>query len=141
MPIRSSNASWNGDLQQGNGIVRLGSGAWEGQYSFSSRFEEGTGTNPEELIAAAHAGCYSMALSAQLTEAGYAPENIATTADVHITKTSAGFAIPQIDLRTEAQVPGISDEEFQRIASDTKSTCPVSRLVQSAEISLEAKLA
>lgn len=140
MPVRSADATWSGDLQKGNGSVRLGSGAWEGQYTFDSRFEDGSGTNPEELVAAAHAGCFSMALANQLASAGYEPERISTTAEVHLTKTSAGFSIPQIDLRTDAQVPGISDEEFQRLAMETKSTCPISQLVRAADINLEAKL-
>jgi osmotically inducible protein OsmC len=142
MPVRTSDATWNGSLTEGNGTMRFGSGAWEGQYSFSSRFESGTGTNPEELIAAAHAGCFSMALSAGLGKAGHEPTRVATTADVHITKTDGGFAISQIDLRTEASVPGISDDEFQRIAEETKTACPVSAALASVPtINLTAKLA
>lgn len=141
MPVRTSDATWNGQLKDGNGTVRLGSGAFEGQYSFSSRFESGTGTNPEELIGAAHAGCYSMALSGGLGAAGYQPVRVSTTADVHVNKVESGFAIQQIDLRTEAEVPGITDDEFQRIAEQTKATCPVSQLVKAATITLEAKLA
>jgi osmotically inducible protein OsmC len=141
MPIRTADATWQGSVEKGSGTVRLGSGAFEGQYSFNSRFQDGTGTNPEELIGAAHAGCYSMALSAGLGQAGYEPQSITTTADVHITKTDSGWGIPQIDLRTQASVPGISESDFQRIAEQTKRMCPVSQLLQAAEITLDAKLA
>ncbi len=140
MPIRTSDATWNGSLKEGAGTVRLGSGAYEGQYSFSSRFESGTGTNPEELIGAAHAGCYSMALSGALGTAGYDPQTVSTTADVHIVKSDEGFTISQIDLRTEATVPGLDDAEFQQIAEATKSACPVSRALSATTITLSAKL-
>ena len=140
MPVRSASANWTGSLQQGSGTMRLGSGAYEGQYSFSSRFESGTGTNPEELIGAAEAGCFSMALSADLGRAGYEPRSVATTAEVHLNKTDSGFEIPRIDLRTEADVPGISQEELEKVAQGTKQTCPVSKLLSSAEINLEIKL-
>jgi osmotically inducible protein OsmC len=118
----------------------LGSGAFEGQYSFDSRFANGTGTNPEELIAAAHAGCYSMALAGGLGDAGYKPERVATTADVHINKVEGGFAIQQIDLRTEVDVDGIEEPDFQRIAEATKEGCPVSKVLTGAKITLSAKL-
>src|SRR5689334_7277000 len=116
MPARTAEAQWEGSLQEGKGTMRLGSGAFEGQYSFSSRFEEGTGTNPEELIGAAHAGCFSMALSAGLGRAGYTPTRVHTTATVHLEKGDAGFRISRIDLRTEAEVPGIDDAAFQEQA-------------------------
>lgn len=142
MPIRSADATWQGAVDSGSGSIRLGSGAFEGTYSFTSRFGDGTtGTNPEELIGAAHAGCYSMALSAGLGQAGYQPQSISTTAEVHITKSDGGWTIPQIDLRTQATVPGISEADFQRIAEETKSACPVSQLLRAAEITLDAKLA
>ena len=112
MPVRSADAQWEGALQDGKGQMRFGSGAFEGQYSFSSRFEEGTGTNPEELIAAAHAGCFSMALSGALGRAGHDPERVSTTAKVHLEKTDAGFRIPRIELVTEAVVPGMDDAAF-----------------------------
>ena len=121
--------------------MRLGGGAYEGPYSFSSRFEDGKGTNPEELIAAAHAGCYSMALSGALGRAGFEPTSVRTTADVHLNKTDAGFRIQRIDLRTEAEVPDMDDAKFQEVAEATKSGCPVSVLLApGAEINLEAKL-
>src|SRR3954470_9154513 len=113
MPARTADAEWNGTLQEGKGTMRLGSGAFEGQYSFGSRFEEGTGTNPEELIAAAHAGCYSMALAGALGRNETPPTRVVTTADVHLNKTDAGFRIQRIDLHTEAEVPGLDDAKFQ----------------------------
>jgi len=113
--------------------MKFGGGAFEGAYSFASRFEEGTGTNPEELIAAAHAGCYSMALSADLGRAGYSPEQVSTRARVHLEKTDAGQTIVRIELHTEAKVPGIDNEAFQSIAMGTKSACPVSRALAAVE--------
>lgn len=140
MPTRTAEAVWEGDLKAGKGTVKLGSGAFQGAYSFGSRFESGTGTNPEELIAAAHAGCFSMALSHLLAEAGHPPKRLHTTASVHLAKAADGFAIPRIDLKTEADVPGISAVEFQQHAAKTKATCPVSKLLAAAEITLDAKL-
>ena len=138
---RTADAEWNGGIMDGKGTVKLGSGAFEGAYSFQSRFGDDTkATNPEELIAAAHAGCYTMALSGNLSKAGYQPKNIHTTANVKIEKQGAGFVIPNIDLKTTAEVEGISDEEFQKIAEETKKTCPVSQVLSGAEISLDAKL-
>src|SRR5262249_3424295 len=113
MPVRKAEAVWEGTLQEGKGVMKMASGAYEGQYSFSSRFEEGVGTNPEELIAAAHAGCYSMALSGGLTRAGFPPVRISTTANVHINRQEVGFRINKIELITEANVPGIDDVKFQ----------------------------
>jgi osmotically inducible protein OsmC len=107
MATRSSSAEWRGNLKDGSGKMRLGSGAYEGAFSFASRFENGTGTNPEELIAAAHAGCFSMALSHGLAQAGHAPKRVATTARVHLEKVEGGFGITRIELDTEAEVPGI----------------------------------
>ncbi len=140
MPVRTSDATWNGSLKEGNGSLRLGGGAFEGQYSFSSRFENGRGTNPEELIGAAHAGCYSMALSGALGAAGYESTRVSTVADVHINKVEGGFAIQQIDLRTEAEVPNLSDSDFQQIAQQTKIDCPVSAALSAVPVNLEAKL-
>lgn len=139
---RKAEADWNGGIMEGKGKVKLGSGAFEGAYSFKSRFseEEQTATNPEELIAAAHAGCYTMALSGNLGRAGYEPKNIHTTANVKIEKQGDGFVIPNIDLETEAEVDGIEDEEFQKIAEETKKTCPVSQVLSGAEIGLKATL-
>jgi osmotically inducible protein OsmC len=138
---RKADADWNGGIMDGKGTVKLGSGAFEGAYSFQSRFGEDTvATNPEELIAAAHAGCYTMALSGNLGKAGYAPKNIHTTAKVKIEKQGDGFVIPNIDLTTTAEVDGIEDAEFQRIAEETKKTCPVSQVLSGAEIFLNATL-
>ncbi len=140
---RKGEADWNGSIKEGKGKVKLGSGAFEGAYSFKSRFsedEEQQATNPEELIAAAHAGCFTMALSGNLGKAGYTPKNIHTTANVKIEKEGDGFVIPNIDLTTEAEVDGIEDDEFQKIAEETKKTCPVSQVLSGAEISLDAKL-
>jgi osmotically inducible protein OsmC len=120
--------------------MRLGSGAFEGPYSFASRFEDGSGTNPEELIGAAHAGCFSMALSGALTRAGHPPTRIHTSAKVHIDRGEAGFSITRIELQTEAEVPGIDDETFQTEAQGAKAGCPVSRALAGTEITLDAKL-
>ena len=140
MAIRTAEAVWEGDLRGGKGTMRFGGGAFEGQYSFSSRFEEGAGTNPEELIAAAEAGCFSMALSGALARAGSPPAKIETTARVHLEPAEVGFHIPSIELATTAEVPGIDEAEFQRIAHEVKATCPISKLLASAEITLEATL-
>jgi lipoyl-dependent peroxiredoxin len=141
MPRRRANARWDGSLQEGSGTMRMASGAYEGPYSFQSRFEEGDGTNPEELIAAAHAGCFSMALSAGLGGAGYDPESIETEATVQLDRVGEGFAITQINLRTRASVPGIDAEEFQQRAQAAKEGCPVSQALGGVEtIELEAEL-
>ena len=141
MPKRTASATWEGSLQDGNGTMRMASGAYEGPYSFQSRFEEGDGTNPEELIAAAHAGCYSMALSGDLGRAGYEPENVDTEAVVHIEPSDLGFSITRIELHTRAKVPGIDAEEFQSLAEGTKTGCPVSRALAAVEsIELDAQL-
>ncbi len=140
MPVRKADAVWNGTIKEGRGRVRLGSGAFEGQYSFGSRFEERVGTNPEELIGAAHAGCYSMALSGGLTRAGLNPTSISTTAKVHIEKVGDGFAITKIELENETQVAGIDEAAFQEIAAKTKDGCPVSKALSAVEITLTAKL-
>ncbi len=140
MPVRSSSAVWEGDLRDGKGTLRLGRGAWEGKYSFASRFEEGPGTNPEELAAAAHAGCYSMALSHALSSAGHTPKRVATTAKVHLEKGPEGFRIPAIELETEASVPGIDEKAFLEKAEEAKRGCPISKLFAGAEIRLKAKL-
>ncbi len=121
--------------------MRLGSGAYEGSYSFVSRFESGDGTNPEELIAAAHAGCFSMALSNALGQAGFTPTSIATNASVHLDLGPTGFGIAKIDLDTVGDVPGISAEEFQKLAESAKANCPVSKALAAVEITLSARLA
>ena len=140
MPERRANAVWNGSLTEGNGTMRMASGAFEGPYSFQSRFQEGDGTNPEELIAAAHAGCFSMALSADLGRAGYDPQHVETTATVHL-DMEGGPHIARIVLDTRAQVSGVSDEEFQQIAAGTKDNCPVSKALAAVEtIEVNAEL-
>jgi lipoyl-dependent peroxiredoxin len=141
MPARTANARWEGGLKDGKGNMRLGGGAFEGQYSFSSRFEEGAGTNPEELIAAAHAGCYSMALSAGLEKAGYSPNSVETEAKVHLSPADGGFSISRIDLVSSADVPGIDDGAFQQAARAAKEGCPVSKALAAVEITLNATLA
>ncbi|MEA2560352.1 MAG: lipoyl-dependent peroxiredoxin [Acidobacteriota bacterium] len=140
MPVRKADAVWEGDIRGGNGKVSLGSGAFEGRYSFGSRFEEGAGTNPEELIGAAHAGCFSMALSGGLGRGGHTPKRIATTAKVHIEKVGEGFSITRIELDTQAEVPGIDDATFQEFAKKAKEGCPVSKALAGTEITLNAKL-
>lgn len=141
MPDRSSTAVWEGSITEGKGTMTIGSGAWTGPYSFKSRFEDGKGTNPEELIAAAHAGCYSMALSGALSKAGTPPTKIETTAKVGLIKTDAGFSINKIHLVTKASVPGIDNAKFQETAEAAKKNCPVSKVLAAAEITLEATLA
>lgn len=138
---RTADARWDGGLMHGHGSMRLGSGAYEGKYSFGSRFEEAPGTNPEELIAAAHAGCFSMALSGALGKAGHDPESVETKAVVHLEKQGAGFAITRIVLETHAVIPGISDADFQALADDAKQNCPVSRALTAVPIELTASLA
>ena len=140
MPARSASAVWQGDLKSGKGTMRLGSGAFEGQFSFASRFEEGTGTNPEELAGAAHAGCFSMAFANELSNAGFVPTRVATSAKVHLEKGEGGFAISRIDLDCEAQVPRIDNAKFQDIAAVAKKGCPISKLFTGAQINLVAKL-
>jgi lipoyl-dependent peroxiredoxin len=140
MAIRTSEAEWRGDLKSGQGEVKLGSGAFSGSYSFHSRFENGQDTNPEELIAAAHAGCFSMALSATLAETGHPPAKIHTTAKVHFGPVPGGFAISRIDLVTEGSVPGIDAETFEKRAEEAKRNCPVSTALQAVEITLSTRL-
>jgi lipoyl-dependent peroxiredoxin len=127
MPKRVGEARWDGSLQEGQGVLRVASGAYEGPYSFQSRFEEGDGTNPEELIAGAHAGCFSMNLSGTLGAAGYEPESVETTATVHLDRSAAGFSITRIELDTRVRVAGVGDDEFQELAREAERTCPVSR--------------
>jgi len=140
MPVRTSEAEWRGNLREGKGRVKLGSGAFEGSYSFPSRFEEGKGTNPEELLGAAHAGCYSMALSAGLSKAGHPPTRVHTVARVHLEKVGEGFGITRIELECEAEVPGIAAPAFQEQAEGAKKGCPVSKALAATEITLKAKL-
>lgn len=140
MPVREAKAVWNGTLKEGKGTMRLASGAYEGPYSFSSRFEEGKGTNPEELIGAAHAGCFSMALSGGLGKAGFTPRQIETSAKVHLGKVGEGFSITRIELTTRGDVPGIDEATFRKHAEDAKKGCPVSRALTGVEIVVDAKL-
>ena len=141
MIVRKSQAEWKGGLKAGAGNIAFGSGAYSGPYSFQSRFESGTGTNPEELIAAAHAGCFSMAFSFALETAGLKPTRVHTTAAVKLEPAAGGgFSITAIDLVTEGVVPGIADEQFQAIAAEAKVNCPVSKALSSVPISLRATL-
>ena len=140
MSVREAHARWEGNLREGSGSMRLGSGAFEGPYSFKSRFEEGTGTNPEELIGAAHAGCFSMSLSNLLSEAGHVPTRIATEARVHLERVDGKPTISRIELDTEGEVPGIDAKAFQEIAEKAKAGCPVSRALAGVEISLQSRL-
>ena len=142
MAIRNASARWTGTLTEGAGTMRTGKGGYEGNFSFKSRFEEGEGTNPEELIAAAHAGCFSMAFSKALSDAGHPPASVETTASVRLEKTDAGMSVTRIDLASTGTVPGIDDAEFQKLAEGAKENCPISRLLSpGAEITLSAKLA
>lgn len=140
MPVRKAEAEWKGNLKEGGGTITSESGSLNGQYSFGTRFENGTGTNPEELIAAAHAGCFSMALTAGLGRAGFNPKRVHTTASVRLDKVGDGFGITNIDLVTEAEVPDIDEGTFQQQATSAKENCPISKLFKGAEISLQAKL-
>lgn len=138
MAARTSTAEWKGTLKAGKGTMKLGSGAWEGPYSFASRFESAGGSNPEELIGAAHAGCYSMFLSALLSDAGFTPTSIRTSATVHLDE---GPKISRIDLSTEAVVPGLDEAAFRTHAEKAKQDCPVSKALAGPKINLVAKLA
>lgn len=140
MITRTASAVWKGNLVKGKGKMKFGSGAFEGAYSFTSRFEDGAGTNPEELIGAAHAGCFSMALSNMLAEAGFTPKRVATKAAVKMDKVGGGFQIVRIELTTEANVPGIDEATFMKHAQAAKAGCPVSQALASVEITLDAKL-
>ena len=140
MPTRNAQATWTGNLKEGNGSIKVGSGAFEGKYSFGTRFEGAPGTNPEELIGAAHAGCYSMALAAGLGKNGFNPQSVHTTAAVTLEKVGEGFKITKIKLVSEAKVPNIDNAKFQEIANATKTGCPVSQALSATPIELEAKL-
>jgi len=140
MPTRKAEAEWKGNLKDGKGSLKTQSGAFNGSYSFASRFEEAGGTNPEELIAAAHAGCFSMALSGGLSKAGHAPTSVRTEARVHLEKVGDGFGITRIDLSTDADVPGITEADFQEQATKAKENCPISKALKAVEITLDARL-
>lgn len=138
MAVRQSSAEWKGTLKEGSGNMRVGSGAYDGPYTWASRFDTGPGTNPEELVGAAHAGCFSMFLSSVLTKAGFTPTRIFTTATVHLTD---GPTISLIELNTEAEVPGLTDADLQTHAEAAKAGCPVSKALAAVpEIKLTAKL-
>lgn len=142
MATRNGSAEWRGDLREGAGDLTVGDGVFKGAYSFSSRFEEGEGTNPEELIAAAHAACFSMALANVMAEHGHPAESVRTTATVHLRPSDAGPTIQRIDLDTEGRVPGIDQEHFAEHAEEAKQGCPVSRALAAVdEINLTARLA
>lgn len=140
MPVRSASARWEGSLKDGAGSMKTGSGAYEGKYSFGSRFQEDPGTNPEELIAAAHAGCFSMALTAGLGRSGFSPASVQTSAKAHLEKVGEGFKITRIELTTVASVPDIDEATFQEHATGAKENCPVSQALAGVEISLDATL-
>lgn len=135
--IRNASAVWNGTLKEGNGTMKLGSGAFEGEFTFASRFEEGPGTNPEELVGAAQAGCFSMYLAAQLTEAGYPPKQVRTSARVHL---GEGPRIHLIELDTEAEVPNVDEKTFQEKVEYSKKNCPISLALSGPELRVSARL-
>jgi lipoyl-dependent peroxiredoxin len=137
---RKAEAQWQGDLKSGRGTLSVGSKAFSGPYSFISRFESSGDTNPEELLGAAHAGCYSMALSHALAQAGHVPTSVSTTATVHINKGEAGFAITGVSLATRGVVPGLSAAEFLKFAEETKTGCIVSRALSAVPMTLDAVL-
>jgi osmotically inducible protein OsmC len=140
MATSTAQANWKGDLKSGTGSMKLGSGAWEGPFSFKTRFEGAPGANPEELIGAALAGCFSMALSAGLGAKGITPTSIDTSAKVTLDQVPGGFGITKIELTTNAKIPGISNEDFQKAAEETKKGCPVSKALTGTKIELVAKL-
>ena len=140
MAIRTAEAVWQGSLREGSGELTLESGAFRGPYTFKSRFEQDKETNPEELLGAAHAGCFTMALTALLARQRLAPTRIHTTASVHLEQAPGGFAIPRIELRTRATVPGLDASQFAALAADAKLNCPVSKALAGVEITLDAEL-
>jgi osmotically inducible protein OsmC len=140
MPTRKAHACWEGSLKEGKGRVDFGNGLFEGVYSFASRFEDGKGTNPEELLGAAHAGCFAMALSLVLGKAGFTPDYIDATAQVTVSPQDGGFGITKNHLACEAKVPGIDDATFRQHAAAAKAGCPVSQALAGIEITLEARL-
>ena len=140
MPVRRAEAEWSGDLKTGTGKLKTGSGALDRAYSFASRFEDGAGTNPEELIGAAHAGCFSLALSHQLAQAGHTPERVHTTAKVNLEKTDAGMSITRIDLVTRGRVPGLDADTFKEHAEKAKKECIVSRALKAVDMTVDAQL-
>jgi lipoyl-dependent peroxiredoxin len=140
MAVRTAESIWEGTLKEGKGTMKFGSKAYEGSYTFASRFEEGDGTNPEELIGAAHSGCYSMFLSAVLTKEGFKPKKVRTTAKVSLGTVDGAPKITKIELDCEAQVPELDDAKFQEVAEISKKGCPVSKALAGTEIVLQARL-
>ena len=140
MPIRKAHARWEGTLEEGRGTVDFGNGAFKGAYSFASRFETGVGTNPEELLGAAHAGCFAMALSLVLGRAGFKPDYVDATANVTVSPRDGGFKITGSHIVCEARVPGIDRATFVQHAEAAKASCPVSQALAGTEITLEAEL-
>ena len=140
MPGRTAEAVWKGDLQTGSGTLKVGSGAFSGAYSYKSRFEDGTGTNPEELLGAAHAGCFTMALSAALSREGFKVNSVDTTATVHLERTDKGMAITRIDLVTKGDVDGVDEAKFKAMADATKSGCIVSQALSAVPMTIDASL-
>lgn len=140
MPVRNAEAEWKGNLLEGKGTIKVGSGAFEGAYDWRGRSADGAGTNPEELLGAAHAGCFSMALSAQLANNNTPATRIHTTARVHLEKLESGFTITRIELTTEVEAPGVDAEKFQELANTAKTNCPVSKALAGTEIHLQASL-
>ncbi|WP_169239867.1 OsmC family peroxiredoxin [Candidatus Roseilinea sp. NK_OTU-006] len=139
MPARIAEAVWQGTLQEGSGTLKLGSGVYEGPYTYLSRFEEGAGTNPEELLGAAEAGCFTMALGARLSRAGFIVNRIATTATVYLEKNESGFSVTRIDLVTEGDVSGVDEASFRQHAEEAENTCIISRALN-VPLTLSAKL-
>jgi len=140
MTTRKAEATWAGSLREGTGEIGLESGAFRGPYTFRARFEQGAETNPEELLGAAHAGCFTMAITALLARERLAPERIQTTAAVHLEAVAGGFSIPRIELTTRARIPGITPERFEALAAEAKVNCPVSKALAGVEITLDAAL-
>lgn len=140
MPVRTADAEWRGNLRQGRGTMRFGSGAYEGEFTYVSRFEEGRGTNPEELIGAAHAGCFSMELAANLARDGHTPQRIHTTSHVHLEMGAGGASITRIVLDCEGDVPGLDETTFQEFADKARKSCPVSKALTGVDISVNGRL-
>ena len=140
MPTSTASATWTGNLKEGKGSMKTGSGALDGPFSFATRFEGKPGTNPEELLGAAHAGCFSMAFSHGASQAGHTPRRVQTSAKVYLEKVEGGFAITHIQLAMEADIPGITEPDFRRLAEEAKKGCPVSKALAGVKIELEAKL-
>ena len=141
MPVRRADATWEGGFPRGEGRMKLGSGAFDGRFSFATRMQDEPGANPEELLGAAHAGCFSMALAAALTRAGHEPRRIQTRADVHLDKVGEGFKITRIRLDTQGDVPGIDEATFRKFADDAKTNCIISQALRGTPVELNAQMA